>query len=119
MTNKEKNGKSFDEMTKVEDKSEFYDILTQLVKGDTTDIDLKSEVKNPRLLVVLNQISNYCDEVLELPKSAKTLKDFLYKYLRIMFSFKRGSRKEIENIMKAMGLEFTEKDKELTTGLRL
>lgn len=95
------------------------DILQELLNGDR-DLDLKSEIHNPRALASLNVFALASKEVGFL-ESDNYLREYIRVYLRYMFSNNRKSRSEIidaitaENVRKKMETTFTEKiTKDLT-----
>jgi len=67
------------------------------------DVDLKTEIRKPRALAVLNVMKDFCENK-KLSRSAKLLQKFTEYYLRYMISFNRQSRGEIVEAIKAMAI---------------
>jgi len=72
-------------------------------------VDLKSDIKNPRAVVAIEELSNYMTNI-GFESTGKMLHEIIIYYLRAMFSYDRGSRKELEEILKAMGVQLNEED---------
>ncbi|MBD3197351.1 MAG: hypothetical protein GF317_20010 [Candidatus Lokiarchaeota archaeon] len=84
----------FKDLIENEDHSEYYNILNALISGKK-NIDLKSDIKKPQLLSILQAIGEYSENSLNLKKTAKTINNFINTYLRFMISYNRSSREEI------------------------
>jgi len=92
--------KSIGDFLKPNQRKTPQDILLALVDG-TKDIDLKTEINDPWGLTLLTLCETYLMD-LNLPKSAKVLKDGLKIFLRYQFSKDRESRREIVRALEAM-----------------
>lgn len=71
----------------------YQEILINLIDGKD-NLDLKSEINQPKELASLYVLAKYLDNS-NFPNTAKVIKYFITRYLRYMISYKRQSRKEI------------------------
>lgn len=83
--------KGLDDLTEIKDVS-IQDILVTLLDGEH-DLDLKSEILNPKDLASLNALSLVIG-MNKLKGSSFLIDKFIEIYLRYMYSFKRKSREE-------------------------
>jgi len=88
------------------------EILSNLL--DKKDLELKTEIHNPRFLTILKMISIQL-EIRKYPLSFQVLDKYIYWFLIYMVSYKRESRKEIIHALSYL----LEKEKELSFGSKL
>lgn len=79
--------------------SELYEVIAELMSAKG-NIHLKTEILKPKALAVLTIIEKYAENK-KLKNSAKLLFDFQNQYLQNMISYKRHSREEIVEVLKA------------------
>lgn len=113
MSNKQN---EFPEMIPTKDIS-LQEILNNLL--DSTDLELKTEIANPKRLAILTTFSEYL-QANYFPKTAKTIETFVELYLTYMVSHNRESRKEIIRALTTMirESESVGLGKKLTTDLK-
>jgi len=92
--------KDFSDIFQTSDFSEFYNVLQQMLDG-SKDIDLKTEIHRPRIISIMQTITEFANQ-LNLKQTADTLRKFVIYYYRNMVSFNRGSRKEIVQALQSI-----------------
>lgn len=92
------NEKSLFDVLEKGESSELFDVINQMMTAGE-DLDLKTEIKNPRAEAVIEVVIQFCEDN-NLKKPAKTLKTFLLYYHRFMVSYERGGRKEMVEVLK-------------------
>jgi len=106
----------FPEMIPTKDIS-LQEILNNLL--DSTDLELKTEIANPKRLAILSVYSEYL-KTNHFPKVSRTVNHFIELYLTYMVSHNRESRKEIIRALTTMirESESVGLGKKLTTDLK-
>jgi len=104
--------KILSELERDEDDLSLNEILSLLIDG-TKDIDLKTQINNPRPLAGLFVLANLLQQK-NMEQSSLLIKDFLNTYFRYMISYNRESRKEI---IKALMNKYEVETKDVTQKL--
>ena len=76
-----------------DNKITLQQILNNLLDGKE-NLELKTHIFKPKALAGLKTIANYL-KLIGLPKSSKTINNYIITYLEYMVSYKRKSRIEI------------------------
>ena len=80
------------------DVSQFFDVLNKSYSDDA-NLDLKSEIHNPRIFALLDVIIEEL-EYRDFKRAVTIWKTFRQSYVRLMVSYKRGGRIEMVEMMK-------------------
>ena len=90
--------KIFGTMTVTEEINEFSEVINKFFNDDE-NIDLKTEIHNPKAVASLMLVADYCKQLGQI-RPAKVLYNFAKYYKKLMVSYKRGGRKEFFDMEK-------------------
>lgn len=84
-------------------------ILNNLIHATDQDVDLKTQIDNPKKMSSLYLWGQYLRDI-GYPDIKKDIRKFSIKFMRNMYSFKRGSRQEV--VQGVVGLKSDERYKD-------